>query len=293
MATQVGATTTDGDPLVEALSLLVGDPAGARRQVEVLAAGGDELAAAIARHLAGGPHDGVYVDPEGFQRFISGGGNVPLYVATSATLARHHPAGSGRVLDIGAGDGRAVIPAAAAHDGHLQIDAVEPAEVLRDALRQAVADSPHDWTVHHQPLEEFAEGPLAHWDVAEATFALHNLTPDRLRACLSRLRPHVERLVIVEFDVPAFDDQRDPARLAYLVDRYRDGIAEYPGDDTVVQGFLVPVLLGGIDAATEQTTWERPASAWVDDVRSAGFGQVEVEPVSPYWWGPAVAIVAR
>ena len=61
----------------------------------------------------------------------------------------------------------------------------------------------------------------------------------------------------------------------------------------VVQGFLVPVLLGGIDAATVQTTWERPVSAWVDDVRAAGFGQVEVEPVSPYWWGPAVAIVAR
>lgn len=288
-----GATTTDPDPLAEALAALSAAPADAIAQISALAAGGDRLATVICDHLADDAHEGVYVDPEGFRRFISGGGNVPLYRATSATLARQYPAHDARLLDIGTGDGRAVIPAVAEHGGALQIDAIEPSDPLREALSAAVAGGPHQWRVHGGGLEDFVSAADGTWDVAEATFALHNLPPERLRVALGALRPRIGRLVIVEFDVPAFADQRDPARIAYLVDRYRDGIAEYPDDPIVIRGFLVPVLLGGIDPTTIQTTWERPASQWVADLEASGFRDVVVEPVSPYWWGPAVAIVAR
>ncbi|MEU4674200.1 hypothetical protein AB0F91_41125 [Amycolatopsis sp. NPDC023774] len=75
--------------------------------------------------------------------------------------------------------------------------------------------------------------------------------------------------------------------------RYERGVAEY-GDQAslVAQGFLLPVLLG-VAAGAERTNWEQPALAWVAQLELAGFTDVVVEPLSDYWWSPAVLITAR
>jgi quinol monooxygenase YgiN len=291
LAHSPGRIATD-DPLVEALLGLADAPDRARAAIEGLA-GADALAAAIARTLAGRERTGgVYVNPEGFRRFISGGGNRPLYVATSAALAARYPAGAFRLLDIGTGDGRAAIPAVEPHPAPVAVDAVEPSGELRATLAAATAGSRHPWRLHDQPVERFLDAHAGPWDVAQSTFALHNLGTEALRATLRRLRERVRELIVVEFDVPPFASQRDPARVAYCVERYRSGIAEYPDAPVVVDGFLVPVLLGGLDVSTPQTTFERPAAQWAEELAAAGFSHVDVQPVYDYWWAPAVALTA-
>jgi hypothetical protein len=282
------------DGLGAALVDLAEHPDRARAAIDQIASSGDPLARAVARHLAGSGRNrsyvGPYVDPEGFRRFITGGGNVALYQATSAALASRYPAGDFALLDLGTGDGRAAVPALEAHRGKVEVDAVEPSEELRRGLAEAVAGSSHGWRLHGQTAEEFVTAGRGRWDVAQSTFALHNLPPAELDRLLRALRPRVGRLVVVEFDVPRFTGQRDPARVAYCVERYRAGIAEYPGDALVVDGFLVPVLLGGLDPSVPQTTYEQPAADWSESLSAAGFDSVTVEPVAPYWWAPAVVI---
>lgn len=292
------------DPLVTALLGLSGDRGHARAAIDALGRDGDLLAAAIARHLGTPGRDGVYVEPDGFRRFISGGGNVPLYAATSAALARRllaivvtqptgrYSQGTFRLLDVGTGDGRAVIPAVEGLPAPIVIDAVEPSTELRSTLAAAVAGSAHAWRLHGETVQRFLTGSPGPWELAQSTFALHNLNDADLAATLALLRERVRQLVVVEFDVPRFADQRDPDRVAYCVDRYRAGIAEYADALVVVDGFLVPVLLGGLDERVPQTTFERPAQSWVEALGAAGFGRVDVQPVFDYWWAPAVVLTA-
>ena len=58
----------------------------------------------------------------------------------------------------------------------------------------------------------------------------------------------------------------------------------------MADGFLLPVLLGQLDAERPRQTWEQPAARWCDQLRAAGWDDPVVEPVAPYWWAPAVAI---
>jgi hypothetical protein len=54
----------------------------------------------------------VYLSPEAFSVFIRGGGNIPLYEATSAALRQAYAQdGAASLLDIGVGDGLALLPA--------------------------------------------------------------------------------------------------------------------------------------------------------------------------------------
>jgi SAM-dependent methyltransferase len=242
------------------------------------------LADALLRHLDRGEGD-VYGSPAAFERFIDGGGNVALYERAHAALAeRHARHGPATVLDLGCGDGR--LSLAALQPGLTRLDLVEPSAELLATAQARLAGHP---VVAHQRTAQELVDTLADevgWDIAQSTFALHAVPPaDRARV-LAALARHVRRLLVVEFDVPLFADRSaDHAR--YAAERYAAGIAEYEDDDLVVDGFLVPVLVGQFDPSRPRHTWEQPIDAWVADLTSAGFTTVRHDLVHPYWWAPA------
>lgn len=271
-------------------------PAAARLAA---AAAADVPTSLVARHLAihlaapPSPH-GVYVDPAAFRRFITTGGNVGLYEATSAALAARWPDGPFRLLDVGTGDGQALLPALEhARRADVVVDAVEPSVALAEELSHRAPQL----RVHATGVEDFlATVPAGQrWHVGQATFALHSLAPADRTGVLAALARRCDRFVLVEFDVPRFSGQQDPARVAYCLRAYDTGLAEYEdqGDALVAQGFLLPVLLGGLDPDVAQTTWEQPAAAWVDELRAAGWASVDATPLCPYWWAPAVVVTAQ
>jgi len=133
--------------------------------------------------------------------------------------------------------------------------------------------------------------PERHGDLAEATFALHAIPPRERTGVLAALRGLADAVLIVEFDVPPFDD-RGPAHLAYLATRYELGLAEYEGS-LVAQGFLMPVLAGQVDPDRPRLTWEQRAAGWTAQLHDAGWDKVAVEPLADYWWAPAIVITAR
>lgn len=259
------------------------------------AAGEPTVRDALDRYLA--ERGDVYTDPAGFERFIDGGGNVGLYREAAAALlelyARLQPR---RALDIGCGDGR--LTSALLGPGLDHLDLVEPSAQLLQAAVGRVAGAgtrtgPGPTVTPHQlTAQQFVEAPPSGgWDVAQSTFALHALDPAARRSVLSTLATTVGRLVVVEFDVPGFDD-RSPDHAAYAVERYAAGIAEYAGDELVVQGFLMPVLVGQFDPAQPRHTWEQPIEAWSSDLREAGFHDVRHRRLHDYWWAPAHLIEA-
>src|SRR5437867_3424307 len=93
---------------------------------------GSSLADELRTYLAGDGAAPVYDAPSAFTAFIRGGGNVGLYRALSAELAARYDAGKPEsLLDLGCGDGLAVVPALeqATHVPS-RIDLVEPSAAL-------------------------------------------------------------------------------------------------------------------------------------------------------------------
>lgn len=255
---------------------------------------------ALDRYLA--EHGGdVYTDPAGFQRFVDGGGNLGLYAAAAEALrglyAEVRPR---RLLDVGCGDGR--LSVAAVGPGLERIDLVEPSgPLLDDAVARLDGTGP-EVVAHRATAQDFlaesdtdtdadADADGHRWDVVQSTFALHTLDPDTRRQVLAALARTVGRLVLIEFDVPDVGD-RTPEHAAYAVERYAAGIAEYEGDELVVQGFLMPVLVGQFDPARPRHTWEQPIDAWADDLVAAGFATVDHHLLHDYWWAPAHLLTA-
>ena len=282
-------TLTGGE--VAALSaLLTGDPAQARAELDARV---DRplLNAALDSYLAG-PGDGrVYDQPAAFTAFIRGGGNLGLYDAVSTALAqRYQRFGITSLVDIGCGDGRAVVPALAGLS--LAATLVEPSRALLDAAVRALGDR-HVVTAHAVDAAEFTANLTTRFDIAESTFALHALPPEERSAVLTALRGHVDHLVLAEFDVP--DDRPDStARLRFLADTYEQGLAEYDADrDLVAQGFLMPVLTGQLDPDARRSTWEQPATAWAAQLTACGYRNVAVEPLYDYWSAPAFLLTAQ
>ena len=132
------------------------------------------------------------------------------------------------------------------------------------------------------------------WDVAQATFSLQSLTPEERRETLGWLRKAAKRVVLAEFDVPAFDQQLGPTRVKHIAKRYERGLAEYDGDGgQVAQGFLMPVFFGYFDPTVSRTNYEQPMATWLQELREAGFAEVRQTPVYDYWWAPACLLDAR
>lgn len=257
------------------------------------------LGAALAEHLAGDPGGRVYDSPAAFTAFVDGGGNVGLYDALSTALADRYRVGS--LLDLGCGDGRVVAAALVRAGTSPAVTLVEPSRPLLDAALAALAG--HSGPVHglHTDAAAFAAtlpGPRrgspsgARFALAESTFALHALPPAERSAVLTALRPHVDRLVLAEFDVPDHPFASH-AHLEFLADTYERGLGEYGADrDLVAQGFLLPVLTGQLAPGAPRSTWEQPAAAWVAQLESCGYREVTTEPLFDYWCSPAFLLSA-
>ncbi len=246
------------------------------------------LNAALRDHLTGEAGGRVYDRPAAFTAFIRGGGNVGLYAAVSAALAERYR-GVTSLVDIGCGDGRALVPALAAAGTSPEVTLVEPSRALLDA---ALAALPGPVTAHATDATTFTRGLTGRFDLAEATFSLHALPHDERSAVLATLRDHVAHLVLAEFDVPDHPPGGTD-HLAFLADTYEQGLAEYDADrDLVAQGFLMPVLTGQLTPGARRSTWEQPASAWVAQVRACGYRNVTTTPLFDYWSSPAFLLTA-
>jgi SAM-dependent methyltransferase len=262
-----------GDHEVAALrALTAGDAVGARDEL----AGGVTrplLNAALRTYLASEGDGRVYDRPAAFTAFIRGGGNVGLYEAVNTALAdRYDRHGIASLLDIGCGDGRALVPALNGRTPSVTL--VEPSRALLDAAVAALDGVPV--TAHNTDAGSFAATVTGRFDLAESTFALHALPHDERSGVLTALRGHVSRLVLAEFDVP--DHPVGGAEhLAFLADTYEQGLAEYDSDrDLVAHGFLMPVLTGQLAPDARRSTWEQPATAWAAQLIDCGYHDVVI-----------------
>jgi hypothetical protein len=254
-------------------------------------ASGTALGALLADHLTASPAAGVYEEPSAFEAFISGGGNVALYAATTTALrslhARERPES---LADLGCGDGR--VTAAVIPDSCRRVDLVEPSAALLAAAEVRLTGRGLAVTAHATTLAGYLAAAPAPVDAAQATYALHTVAPGSRPTLLAALAERVGGLAVTEFDVPTFAD-RSPAHAAYAAERYPRGLAEYPEGSEVGPGFLVPVLVAQFDPARPRLTWEQPISAWEAELEASGYRVEGVVPLHDYWWAPAQLIVAR
>lgn len=272
-------------------------PAAAQPALRQADARGSRMAAALLRHLAGEGPDSAYAAHAAFQAFIRGGDNVPLYAAVSQAMAERHARPTvNRLLDIGAGDGMALLPALrAAARLPERIDVIEPQGGLRDALAALFAGQFSDahtqgrLHLHGVTLQSFAQGlsPGDHWDLAQSSFALQSLPPPERVAALRALRPHVDTLVVVEFDVPALA-HGTPAYFHSVAGRYERCLAQY-GEEAVLiaHGFLAPMLAGQLRRGVAPSNWEQPVADWQRELGQAGYRLRDARPLYDYSWSPA------
>jgi SAM-dependent methyltransferase len=250
------------------------------------------LAPALVGYLTAALQDGVYDEPTAFAEFIDNGTNPSLYALTIEMVgARHRELHPTSVLDIGCGDGR--VTRTVLQSDVATIDLVDPSAELLSLAAKSV-EIPGRWVgAHNLSLSDFLDGLDSdeRWQLAQSTFALHSLEPNERRAALEYLRPRVDRLLIVEFDVPAYTD-RTIEHARYAVARYETGVAEYADHPRVITGFLMPVLVGQFNPEHPRLTFEQPIASWTDDLHRAGFESVERKAVANYWWAPAVMIEA-
>ena len=224
---------------------------------------------------------GVYITGEAFAAFIRGGGNVALYTAINRTLRDlYREYSQVTVLDVGTGDGLALLPALT--DTVTRLDILEPSEAMLARTAAALALRKTPYSAHHATVQQFIATHDGQWDLIEATWSLQSVPPDERPAVFRWAREHSRRLLIAEFDVPAFSGLCEPERVEYILGRYEHGLAEYE-DDLVAQGFLMPVLFGYFDRTAARTNWEGPIQGWADDLRAAGFTTVQTRLLSPYW----------
>jgi hypothetical protein len=252
--------------------------------------------AAAATYLARAAQAGkqnVYLSPEAFSAFIRGGGNVPLYQATSAALQQAYAQdGATSLLDIGVGDGLALLPALT--PAITRLDLIEPSAALLDATSARLNERGVPHHAFHGTLQDFVATPRESWDVIQATFSLQSIAPDQRGPLLAWMRDHGRRILIAEFDAPGFATMYAPDRVEYVVDHFERGLAEYAGDGGLVaQGFLMPVLFGYFDKTAARTNYEQPVRAWVDQLHTAGVADITTTQLFPYWWAPAYLISAR
>lgn len=237
---------------------------------------------------------GVYVDGEAFAAFIRGGGNIGLYMAASEALNTvYQQYETLSLLDIGVGDGLALLPAMTGNIHRLSL--IEPSEAMLAHTTAELARWGVRYEAYPTTLQAFMQtGSDSTWDVIQATWSLQSIPPAERPAIFGWLRSHGRRVVIAEFDVPLFDELYHPDRVRHVMARYEQGLAEYADDGGLVaQGFLMPVMFGYFDRSADRTNWEGPIEDWVDGLRAAGFGDVRTRALYPYWWADAVLIDAR
>jgi len=250
-----------------------------------------EAVAYLTRLNESGKQD-VYLNDEGFRAFIRGGGNVPLYRTVSAELqAVYRSYDTLNLLDVGTGDGRALLPALT--DNIRNLSVLEPSESLLRQLRHQLDERgvPHE--AHCAPFQHFTQTQAGNWDVIEATFSLQSVPPQERASALTWMRQHGKRALLVEFDAPDLTNIMADETIRSIVERYEQGLAEY-GDDRalVAQGFLMPVMFGYFDRSQRRTNYEQPIAQWIREFEAAGFTTIDSRRLYPYWWAAAYIIDA-
>ncbi|MEJ2855687.1 MULTISPECIES: class I SAM-dependent methyltransferase [unclassified Saccharothrix] len=262
------------------------------RAAEAAAASDGEVGRALAAYLASDADGSVYDQPAAFTAFIDGGGNVGLYRAVARALAGLYDADKPRwVVDIGCGDGRALVPSLEkARHRPRKVTLVEPsAALLAGAVERLRGVEELVVDARNVRVEEFL-ADTGEVDLVQSTFALHALPHEERDVVLAALASRVGKLALVEFDVPDLDGEE---RLKFLAETYERGLAEYGEDrDLVAQGFLMPVLTGQLLPGAKRSTWEQPATSWAAQLGRAGFTDVRLEPLFDYWSSPAFLLTA-
>jgi hypothetical protein len=235
----------------------------------------------------------VYATGNGFLTFIRGGGNVSLYEKTSAALQTiYQQYETLSVLDIGVGDGMALLPALTRNIR--QLDLLEPSAAMLDKLKNILTQR----GIQHQAVcgtvQEFISTYTDSWDVIEATFSLQSIPPEERSEVFAWVRRCGKHFLLAEFDVPEFDSMYAPNRVEYILERYQDGLAEYKEERSLVaQEFLMPVMFGYFDKSACRTNYEQTIQSWERELQQAGFRQIQSQKLSPYWWAPAYLIDAQ
>ncbi len=235
----------------------------------------------------------VYVDGDAFAAFIRGGGNVALYQSINQALrAVYDEYQALTVLDIGVGDGLALLPALSPAITYL--DLIEPSRPMLDRVVFQLREQNIPHRAHNATLQACMRRVTGRWDVIQATWSLQSIPPETRPAVFEWLHAHGNRVIIAEFDVPAFDEMLAPDRVQYIVDRYANGLQEYNEDRALVaQGFLMPVMFGYFDRSAARTNWEGPITEWCSGLRAAGFTRVAWRKLMAYFWADSYVIDAR
>ncbi|GAK58070.1 methyltransferase type 12 [Candidatus Vecturithrix granuli] len=233
----------------------------------------------------------VYATGEGFSAFIRGGGNIPLYEHVSAALQTvYQEYDNLHLLDIGVGEGRAMLPALTPNI--TQLDLLEPSALMLESLCRQLDRQNIRYQAICCPVQEFIKTDSETRDLIQATFSLQSLPPQERPAVFRWLRKHSSRLIIVEFNVPEFTGMYAPEWVEYVLSHYETGLAEYSDNEAVLQGFLLPVMFGYFDRSRARTNYEQPIQTWVEECRAAGFTTITTRPLYDYWWAPAYLLDA-
>lgn len=255
--------------------------------------GDSEFARLLARYVADPAGQGVYDLPAAFRAFIRGGGNVELYERTSAVLrAAHAQFRPQSVLDVGVGDGLALLPAVP--DGLTHLDLVEPSASLLEETVAALVGRGVPHRAHRSTVQQFArDHDGACWDLVQSSFAMQSLPPADRGEVLGWIVRHTRVFVLVEFDVAEVRCPFEPEWFRRCVSRVERGLREYgPHDRGLVGlGFVLPVILGHFDTAA-RTNYECSIHDWQRELREAGFTDVLARKLHDYWWEPAYVVEA-
>lgn len=233
----------------------------------------------------------VYATGEGFSAFIRGGGNIPLYERVSAALQKvYQEYDHLRLLDIGVGDGRALLPALTTNI--VRLDLLEPSAPMLESLCRQLDRQNIPYHAICSPVQQFIMTQTDTWDLAQATFSLQSLPPEERLAVFKWIHEHSSRLIMVEFDAPKFAELYAPERVEYILNRYIKGLSEYPDDEVVLQEFLLPVMFGYFDRSRARTNYEQPIQIWIEECQAAGFTAITARRLYDYWWAPAYLLDA-
>ena len=235
----------------------------------------------------------VYVAPDAFLAFIRGGSNLRLYEATSEALRGAYRDGHDlRLVDIGCGDGLALLPALDEHVAFVTL--VEPSAAMLATATDRLSERGVAFESHCTTAHAFMDArPDLEADLVQATFSIQSIRREERSALFAWLARRTKRLLIVEFDVPSFPSLHTPEHVRHVVQRYETGLAEYAHPESpVAQGFLMPVLFNYFDSSASRTNYEHPIADWAADLRAAGFGRVATRKLDDYWWAPAVLLDA-
>ncbi len=239
----------------------------------------------------------LYSEPDAFSAFVSSGSNLPLYDNARALLLERlralHPQS---LLDIGSGEGTTIVPVLSQLDEQPALTLCEPSVALLDRALDFAWDCGLRPEAYPYPIEDMLPHTTDQWEVAIATWSLHNL-PRRVRGkVLSQLSERVTHLLLAEFDDLSAQGEGPlaPERIRYIHDRYQRGVQEYAGEEgrRVRHDFLMPVLYGYFARDGKRSTYEQPIAGWETDLHDAGFAIERRTLICPYWWADAYLLEA-